>query len=153
VASAFARQLAEIEIGLREPVVRVGNLDAKRDFTDVRDVVRAYWLTLLDGDAGEAYNLGSGSGHSIRWLLDTLLSLTSAEVVVEIDPTRLRPSDVPISICDNRKLCQRIGWRPQFELRQSLLDLLNSWRKELGQENGSAEGTAATARKQAEHGA
>lgn len=132
VASAFARQIAEIEAGLGEPVVSVGNLDAKRDFTDVRDVVRAYWLIVQAGKQGEAYNVGSGVAHSVRWVLETLLDLTPAKVQIVVDPDRLRPSDVPVSVCDNRKLVQATGWRPEFELRQSLQDLLDSWRRRIG---------------------
>lgn len=128
VASAFARQIAEIEAGLREPIVSVGNLEAERDFTDVRDVVRAYWAIVQDGDAGEAYNVGSGQAHSVRWVLDTLLALTPAQVEIVVDPNRLRPSDVPVSVCDNRKLAAATGWRPEITLVDSLRDLLDSWR-------------------------
>lgn len=132
VASAFARQIAEIEAGLRKPVVRVGNLDAQRDFTDVRDVVRAYWLASTCGDGGDVFNVGSGSSCSVHWLLQTLLSLTSVDVAIEVDPSRMRPSDVPISICDNRRLADATGWRPEIDVRQSLRDLLDSWRQQLG---------------------
>ena len=130
-ASAFARQIAEIEAGLREPVVRVGNLEAARDFTDVRDIVRAYWLAVQKGRPGEAYNVGSGQSHQVRELLDQLLSLSSARVRVEIDPDRLRPSDVPVSVCDNRRLVAATGWQPHIPLRQSLQDLLDGWRREI----------------------
>ena len=128
VASAFARQIAEIEAGLRDPVVAVGNLDAERDFTDVRDVVRAYWSIIQDGTPGEAYNVGSGEAHSVRWVLETLLDLTPVQVEVVVDAHRLRPSDVPVSVCDNRKLGDATGWRPQIDLTDSLHDLLDSWR-------------------------
>ncbi|MCC6457444.1 MAG: GDP-mannose 4,6-dehydratase [Caldilineaceae bacterium] len=131
VASAFARQIAEIEAGQRQPVVTVGNLEAQRDFTDVRDVVRAYWSVIQEGEAGEVYNVGSGQARSARWLLETLLTLTPVQVEVKIDPDRLRPSDVPISVCDNRRLVQATGWQPQVDLRQSLQDLLNDWRREV----------------------
>lgn len=130
-ASAFARQIAEIEAGQREPVVRVGNLEAARDFTDVRDIVRAYWLAVQKGRPGEAYNVGSGESHKVRELLDLLLSLSSARVRVEIDPDRLRPSDVPVSVCDNRRLRAATGWQPRIPLRQSLQDLLDGWRREV----------------------
>jgi len=130
-ASAFARQIAEIELGQRAPVVRVGNLEAERDFTDVRDVIRAYWLMLTQGEAGAAYNVGSGASQSVRWVLDTLLELTHASITVETDPARLRPSDVPVSICDNRRLTQATGWQPEIDLRTSLADLLESWRVQL----------------------
>ncbi len=131
VASAFARQIAAIEAGLQEPVLRVGNLDAVRDFTDVRDVVRAYWLLLERGQAGQVYNVGSGVGRSIRWLLETLLAMTSVPIAVEQDPSRLRPSDVPISVCDNRRLVETTGWQPAYPLEQSLRDVLDYWRAEI----------------------
>lgn len=130
-ASAFARQIAEIEAGRREPVVHVGNLSAERDFTDVRDVARAYWLLATRGTAGECYNVGSGTPRPIRWLLETLLGLSQAPVRVELDPERLRPSDVPCSYCDNRKLIAATGWQPAVSLGQTLLDLLNSWREQV----------------------
>lgn len=127
-ASAFARQIAEIEAGKCEPVVRVGNLSAQRDFSDARDVVRAYWLLVTRGQPGECYNVGSGHPHSIQGLLDTLLELSPAAIEVAVDPQRLRPSDVPCSYCDNRKLVAATGWQPQIDLRTTLADLLDSWR-------------------------
>lgn len=133
-ASAFARQIAEIEYGLREPMVQVGNLSTERDFTDVRDVVKAYWLLIQHGEPGEAYNVGSGQHYSIQWLLDTLLSYASVDVKVELDPTRLRPSDVPISVCDNQRLVSATGWQPTIDLRQTLKDLLNYWRENIKRE-------------------
>jgi GDP-4-dehydro-6-deoxy-D-mannose reductase len=131
VASAFARQIAEIEAGLREPKVAVGNLEAERDFTDVRDVVRAYWLLVERGEAGDVYNIGSGQHRPVRLLLDMLLDLATTPVTVVIDPMRLRPSDVPISACNNHHLVAATGWQPQIDLRTSLTDLLNYWRKRL----------------------
>lgn len=131
VASAFARQIAEIETGASEPVLRVGNLQAVRDFTDVRDVVRAYWLAALQGEAGQVYNVGSGVGFPIQWILDTLLALSCVQIRVEEDAARLRPSDVPVSICDNRRLIAATGWRPEIDLRQTLGEILNYWRQEL----------------------
>lgn len=127
-ASAFARQVAEIEAGLRQPVVRVGNLDAIRDFSDVRDIVRAYWLLLQNGAPGEAYNVGSGVGKPVRWLLDTLLQMSTTQIEVQLDPARLRPSDIPESVCDNRRLIAATGWQPRYDLRQTLKDLLDFWR-------------------------
>ena len=134
VASAFARQIAAIEAGLQPPVLRVGNLDAVRDFTDVRDVVRAYWLLLEKGEPGQVYNVGSGQGRPIRWLLDTLLEMTSMDIDVQLDPDRLRPSDVPVSICDNRRLVAATGWQPRIDLRRTLQDLLDYWRREIALE-------------------
>ncbi|MBX3013214.1 MAG: GDP-mannose 4,6-dehydratase [Caldilineaceae bacterium] len=131
VASAFAHQIAEIEAGLREATVSVGNLDAERDFTDVRDVVRAYWLLVTRGEGGGVYNIGSGRCYSVRFLLDTLLDLATTHVHIVTDPARLRPSDVPTSLCDNQRLVAATGWQPQIDLRTSLSDLLNYWRKQL----------------------
>jgi GDP-4-dehydro-6-deoxy-D-mannose reductase len=130
-ASAFARQIAEIEAGRREAVVRVGNLSAQRDFTDVRDVAGAYWLLVNKGAAGECYNVGSGTPRSIQWMLDTLLTLTPVPVRIELDPERLRPSDVPCSYCDNTKLVAATGWRPKWDLRQTLLEVLEYWREQV----------------------
>lgn len=127
-ASAFARQIAEIEAGLRPPVVKVGNLAAERDFTDVRDVVRAYWLLARLGQAGMAYNVGRGVARPVRWLLETLLALSPASITVEEDPARMRPSDIPRSVCDNRRLVEATGWQPQVALEQSLRDMLEDWR-------------------------
>lgn len=127
-ASAFARQIAEIEAGKRAPVVRVGNLDSQRDFTDVRDVVRAYWLLAQHGAAGEAYNVGSGVARPTRWLLDTLLGFAQLPVSVESDPERMRPSDVPLSVCNPAKLVAATGWQPQIDLRSSLSQMLDGWR-------------------------
>ncbi len=132
VASAFAKQIAEVEAGLRPPVVKVGNLSAKRDFTDVRDVVRAYWLILNQGEPGEVYNIGSGVPRSIRELLDILLGLSKVEISVEQDPSRLRPSDVPVSYCDFTKLRERTGWQPTIPFEESLRDVLNYWREKVG---------------------
>ncbi|MBX3054321.1 MAG: GDP-mannose 4,6-dehydratase [Caldilineaceae bacterium] len=131
VASAFARQIAEIEAGQREPVLRVGNLESVRDFTDVRDVVAAYWLAIQRGEPGAVYNVGSGRGYSIQTVLDTLLAMSDAPIRIEQDPTRLRPSDVPVMICDNRRLVEVTGWQPNIELRHTLQDVLNGWRQDI----------------------
>lgn len=131
VASAFARQIVEIEAGLRAPTVAVGNLEAERDFTDVRDVVRAYWLILNRGDAGGVYNIGRGQQYSVRYLLEQLLALSPAHVEITIDPARLRPSDVPVSVCDNSRLVAATGWSPAYSLRETLTDLLAYWRTQI----------------------
>lgn len=132
VAADFAAQIAAIEAGRREPVMDVGNLDAERDFTDVRDIVRAYWLMLTQGEPGEAYNISSGKGYSIKYLLDTLLSYSTAKIEVRQDPARMRPSDVPRRVGNASKLRQRTGWEPVIPFEQSLLDILNDWRRHLG---------------------
>jgi GDP-4-dehydro-6-deoxy-D-mannose reductase len=128
VTSNFAKQIASIEAGLRDPVIRVGNLSAQRDFTDVRDMVRAYWLALEKGRAGEVYNLSSGSAVTIAELLDMLLEHTDTKVEIEVDPERLRPSDVEILLGDSSKFRADTGWQPEVPLSQTVEDLLNYWR-------------------------
>lgn len=128
VTSNFAKQIAEIEKGRRSPVIRVGNLEAKRDFTDVRDMVEAYWLSLEKGEAGEVYNIGSGVARTIQEVLDTLLSLSRVKVRVEVDPGRLRPSDVPLLLSDSSRFMARTGWKPKIPFEQTLRDLLDYWR-------------------------
>jgi GDP-4-dehydro-6-deoxy-D-mannose reductase len=136
VAPDFARQIALIEAGLQEPVMRVGNLEAERDFTDVRDVVRAYALLATHGEAGQVYNIGSGRAHSIQEVLDTFLSFTIVPITVEIDPTRVRPSDVPRVICDCRRLREATGWEPVFPFQQSLQGVLDYWRGQVASGEG-----------------
>jgi GDP-4-dehydro-6-deoxy-D-mannose reductase len=131
VVSNFARQLAAIELGLEKPVIRVGNLDAVRDFTDVRDMVRAYWLAVTRGRPGEVYNIASGHGTRIGDMLDQLLALSKAEVRVDQDPGRLRPSDVEILIGDSSRFRSETGWEPQIPFEQTLSDLLEYWRQRL----------------------
>ncbi|MGE5234090.1 MAG: GDP-mannose 4,6-dehydratase [Acidobacteriota bacterium] len=129
VTSNFARQVARIEAGLQEPVIRVGNLDSVRDFTDVRDMVRAYWLAATKGRPGEVYNIASGSGITIRALLDKLLALSKIAVKVEVDPARLRPSDVVTLIGDCSKFRADTGWEPRIPFDRTLADLLEYWRE------------------------
>lgn len=128
VTSAFARQVARIEAGLQEPVIRVGNLNSERDFTDVRDMVRAYHLALTQGVPGAVYNIGSGQSVSIRLILEMLIGLSNVAVQIELDPTQMRPSDVPVIVCDPRRFQQQTGWRPEIALGRSLMDILNYWR-------------------------
>jgi GDP-4-dehydro-6-deoxy-D-mannose reductase len=128
VTSDFARQIADIEKGRRPAVIRVGNLQAKRDFTDVRDMVRGYWLALEKGRPGEVYNICSGKAYAISELLDLLLSYSTVKVKVEVDPARLRPSDVPNLLGDNSKFVAETGWKPTIPFEQTLRDLLDYWR-------------------------
>jgi GDP-4-dehydro-6-deoxy-D-mannose reductase len=128
VASAFAAQIARIEAGKQEPRLRVGNLAAERDFTDVRDIVRAYALAAQHGTPGRAYNIGAGRTVSIRWLLDTLIQASTQAIEVELDPARMRPADVPRVVCDNRLFQQDTNWAPQIPLEQTLRDILDYWR-------------------------
>ena len=128
VASAFAAQIARIEAGLQEPLLRVGDLAVERDFSDVRDIAGAYRLAAQHGEVGGAYNIGSGRAVSIRWLLDTLLAFSECDITVEPDPTRIRPADVPRVVCDSRRFHERTGWAPQIPLEQTLYDILEYWR-------------------------
>jgi len=129
--SNFAKQLVEIELGRREPVLHVGNLSAQRDFTDVRDVVRAYYLACTQASAGEVYNVCSGRSVSMQEVLDLLLELSGRDAAVELDPMRLRPSDVQVLRGDASKLAEATGWQPAIEFRQTLSDLLDYWRGRL----------------------
>jgi GDP-4-dehydro-6-deoxy-D-mannose reductase len=127
--SDFAKQIAEIEKGAREPVVKVGDLSARRDFTDVRDIVRAYWLALEKGEPGEVYNIGSGRALSIQEMLDLLLSLSEISIEVRQVPEKMRPSDVKLLICDPTKFRELTGWVPQIPLETMLRDTLDYWRE------------------------
>jgi len=138
VTSNFARQLALIEAGEHEPVMRVGNLDAVRDFTDVRDTVRAYWLAVRKATPGEVYNISRGEGITIRELLDRLIALCEVEVRIEIDAQRLRPSDVEILVGDSSKFRRETGWEPQVPFDQTLADTLDYWRDRIRRKAASA---------------
>ncbi|OXM86647.1 GDP-mannose 4,6-dehydratase [Paenibacillus rigui] len=128
VTSNFAKQIADIEKGKRAPIIYVGNLEAKRDFTDVRDVVRAYWLALQNGEPGECYNIASGSCCTIKEMLELLLSYSNVQIEIKEDPTRLRPSDVEILLGDYSRFHQTTGWTPEIPFEKTMLDLLNYWR-------------------------
>jgi GDP-4-dehydro-6-deoxy-D-mannose reductase len=130
VTSNFARQIAEIERGVREPVIAVGHLKNRRDYTDVRDIVRGYWLLLERGEAGEVYNLCSGRAWVIQEILDFLLGEARvAGITVREDAARLRPSDVPVLRGDATKAQAAVGWRPEIPFEQTLRDLLEYWRR------------------------
>jgi GDP-4-dehydro-6-deoxy-D-mannose reductase len=128
VASDFAKQIADIEKGRKEPVLHVGNLEARRDFTDVRDMVRAYWLALEKCEPGEVYNICSGRAWSIQEVLDQLLGMTKARIEVKRDGGRLRPSDVPVLLGDYSKFNRATGWTPSIPFEQTLGDMLEYWR-------------------------
>ncbi|MFV9506419.1 MAG: GDP-mannose 4,6-dehydratase [Oscillochloridaceae bacterium umkhey_bin13] len=130
VTAAFARQIARIELGLQPPIVQVGNLSARRDFTDVRDMVRAYALVAERGEAGAVYNIGSGQAVMVRDLLDTLLAASSTPVEVHLNPELMRPIDIPLVVCDYQCLHAQTGWEPQLSLTQTLHDILDYWRNE-----------------------
>ncbi len=128
VVSNFAKQIALIEAGARKPVIRVGNLEAERDFTDVRDVVRAYWLIVEHGDAGDVYNIASGKTWRIQDVLDLLLSFSEVDINIEVDPARLRPSDVELLLGDASKLKAVTGWEPVIPFEQTARETLDYWR-------------------------
>lgn len=128
VESNFAAQIARAEKGLGPPVIRVGDLACRRDFTDVRDVVRAYRLALEHGEPGKVYNVCSGNSWMIGKLLDLLISMASIEIEVQQDPDRLRPDDVAIVEGSNQRIRRLTGWEPVIPLEQSLAELLDYWR-------------------------
>jgi GDP-4-dehydro-6-deoxy-D-mannose reductase len=130
VLAALASQVAEVESG-RRACLEVGNLDVVRDFTDVRDVVRAYRLLAAHGTAGEIYNLGSGRGTRIADALECLRSLARVPVAVRVDPARVRPVDLPLLIAEASKLRAATGWEPKLTIEQTLADMLESCRKDL----------------------
>ncbi len=131
VTSNFAKQLAEIEKKKKPPVLYVGNLDARRDYTDVRDIVRAYWLATEKCVAGEVYNICSGRDWKIKDMLNYLLSLSKIKVEVKQDPARMRPSDVQILLGDCTKFTKQTGWKPEIPFEKTLEDTLNYWRERI----------------------
>jgi GDP-4-dehydro-6-deoxy-D-mannose reductase len=135
VAPDFASQITAAELGLRPPVIEVGNLSVKRDFTDVRDVVRAYVLLITEGKPGQVYNVGSGVSHAIQEVLDALLAMSKVSIEVQQDPRRMRPSDVPEVICDASLLREHTGWQPVIPFQQSLRDIFDYWRQETADQN------------------
>ncbi len=128
-AASFARQIGEIEAGLREPELVVGNLQAKRDLTDVRDVARAYRVVMERGTAGRAYNVCSGHAVVIRDLLDALIGRARVPIRVRVDPERYRPNDVPLVLGSPARIRDELGWRPLIPFEQTLDDLLAYWRR------------------------
>lgn len=129
VCSDFAKQIVDIEKGIKKPVIEVGNLEAIRDFTDVRDMVRGYWLALSKGTPGEVYNICSGTGRKIGDILSMLISLAGVKVDIRVDEHKLRPSDVPRLIGDSTKFKTATGWEPSISFEKTLQDLLEFWRK------------------------
>jgi GDP-4-dehydro-6-deoxy-D-mannose reductase len=126
--SNFARQIVEIEKGKREPIIKVGNLDAVRDFCDVRDVARAYALSLSKGEPGEVYNISSGVGIKIKNMLDKLITISKIDLKIETDKSRMRPSDVELLVGSAEKFKKATGWKPAIPFEQTLSDLLDYWR-------------------------
>ena len=134
VVSDFCKQVAEIEYGKREPVLYVGNLSAKRDFTDVRDIVNAYAKLIQKGSAGETYNIGSGHAVSIQSILDQIVAMSEKEIRVETDAGKMRPVDVPIIEADISKIVRETGWRPEIPLHVTLREVLEYWREQIKQQ-------------------
>ena len=133
--ASFAQQIARIELGKQPPILKVGNLEARRDFTDVRDIVRAYLLGAEKGKPGEVYNIGSGTASRLRDLVDRLLTMTRAKVTLEVDPGRKRTAEADVYVCDARRFQRLTGWRPQIRLERTLRDTLDYWR---GRERSAA---------------
>jgi GDP-4-dehydro-6-deoxy-D-mannose reductase len=132
VCSDFARQIAEIEKGVREPKIYVGNLAAYRDFLDVRDVIKAYYCIMNKGKAGEVYNICSGEKQRISDLLDILLSFSSKKnIEIKIDNSKLRPIDNEVIYGDNSKLKKHTGWNQDYTIKQALKDTLEYWRQKV----------------------
>ena len=129
VTSSFARQIAEIEAGLSTPVLSVGNLDASRDITDVRDTVRAYVMLARNGIAGRPYNICSGRAYRIGDLLEMLLARARTNIRIASDPARLRPSDNPVMLGNPARIGTDVGWHPTISIADTLKDLLEYWRR------------------------
>lgn len=128
--ASFAKKIADIESGKNDPILKVGNLEAKRDFTDVRDMVQAYVDLIEKGVAGDVYNAGSGKSITMREVLDKLLAFSTKDIKVEIDQSLFRPVDIPELVCDNTKLVQTTGWQPKIEIDQTLKDTLEYFRNQ-----------------------
>jgi GDP-4-dehydro-6-deoxy-D-mannose reductase len=128
---SFARQIARIEAGLAPPEIRVGNLETRRDLTDVRDVVNAYVSVMAAAPRGRPYNVCSGRAWRIRDLLDELLHLAQTRVTVEIDQARLRPNDIPVVQGDATRIRAELGWAPRIRVEQTLRDTLDYWRAQV----------------------
>lgn len=129
VVSDFCKQVVEAEKGMREPVIHVGNLKAKRDFTDVRDVIAAYECLIRQGKVGETYNVGSGTAYSIEEILNKIIEISGQEIQVEVEAERLRPIDVPIIVADVTKIKSETDWEQKISLEQTLKDTLDYWRE------------------------
>lgn len=127
VIADFASKIARIEKGM-EPTIKVGNLEVYRDFTDVRDIIRGYYMLMQTGQIGEVYNIGSGKGYKIKDMLYQLLNITNKQINIESDSSKIRPIDVTILVCDNSKIKSHVGWRPTVDISTSLQDTLDYWR-------------------------
>jgi len=126
--ASFAQQIARIELGKQPPILKVGNLQARRDFTDVRDIVRAYLLAAEKGKPGEVYNVGSGTAPRLREVVDLLMGMTRVKIKLEVDPERTRTAEADVYLCDAGRFQRLTGWRPQIRLQRMLRDTLDYWR-------------------------
>lgn len=131
VVSDFCKQVAEIEAGIKRPVISVGNLSSRRDFTDVRDVVRAYALIAQKGVAGQTYNVGRGSAILIQELLEHILALAAVKIEIAVDPGKIRPVDIPVIVPSIEALQSDTGWSAEIPLEHTLSETLNYWRKQV----------------------
>lgn len=134
VVADFCKQVAEIEAGKKDAVIKVGNLSARRDFTDVRDVVRAYGLLMEKGKSSETYNVGSGHAITIEEILEMILKNSYEKIKVEVDPQKLRPVDVPVIEADISKLTAETGWKPEISLENTIKETLDYWRRRIHKE-------------------
>lgn len=128
VVSDFCKQVAEIEKNLKNPVIKVGNLAVFRDFTDVRDIVRAYSLLVQKGVKGETYNVGSGKAIEIKYILNLILEESQYKIKIEQDENKFRPVDIPVIQADISKITNTTGWQPQIDIKTTIRDTLNYWR-------------------------
>lgn len=130
--ASFAQQIARIELDKQPPTLKVGNLEARRDFTDVRDIVRAYLLAVEKGKPGEVYNIGSGSAPRLRELLALLLKMTRVKIALEVDAARKRAAEADVYVCNAGRFQRLTGWRPRISLERMLHDTLQYWRRREG---------------------
>lgn len=124
VCSTIARQIADIKRSVKDHVIHIGNMETKRDFVDVRDVVRAYWAIIDNGEPGEIYNICSGKPHSIREIIEILSKISKVDFDIEQDSDKVRAVDIPVHVGDNKKIIEHTGWQPEIEFQKTLKDLL-----------------------------
>lgn len=129
VLPSWCKQAAEIDKSGKPGVMNVGNLKVRRDFSDVRDIVRAYRLIVEKGQPGKAYNVGSGVAHSLEDMLKTITSLSSQEITINVDPARIRPTDTPVICCDNSLIRSELGWAPEHDIFDTLKEMYENYRR------------------------
>ena len=129
VLPSWCKQAAEIDKSGKPGTINVGNITVKRDFSDVRDIVRAYRLIIEKGVPGKAYNVGSGTAHSLEDMLKTITALSSQEITVNVDPDRIRPTDTPVICCDNSLIKQELGWAPEHDIYDTLKEMFEHYKR------------------------